>query len=108
MAKEKGSKSHVDLASLSTGERNDFFIEIVVWWCGAVLFLLGAVICALLCILPIFLGQKITFFDAFFNDALPETAWRPVLAGLGFLFAYLLHVGCLVLHRVELKQGRMQ
>ena len=80
----KREQSHVDLASLSTRERNDFFIEIVVWWCGAVLFLLGAVICALLCILPIFLGQKITFFDAFFNDALPETAWRPVLAGLGF------------------------
>ena len=75
----KKEQSHVDLASLSTPERNDFFIEIIVWWSGAVLFFLGAGICALLCIPPIFLGQINTFFDA-----LPETKWRPFLAGLGF------------------------
>ena len=71
----KKEQSHVDLASLSTPERNVFFIEIIVWWCGAVLFFLGACICALLCIPPIFLD-----FDAL----LPESKWRPFLAGLGF------------------------
>ncbi len=71
----KKEQSHVVLASLSTPERHIFFIEIIVWWSGAVLFFLGACICALLCIPPIFLD-----FDAL----LPESKWRPFLAGLGF------------------------
>ncbi len=71
----KKEQSHVVLASLSTPERHDFFIEIIVWWSGAVLFFLGACICALLCIPPIFLD---------FDGLLPESKWRPFLAGLGF------------------------
>ena len=74
----KKEQSHVVLASLSTPERHDFFIEIIVWWSGAVLFFLGAGICALFCLPPFF------FNNWFFDDALPEPTWRPFLAGLGF------------------------
>ena len=76
--RRKEEQSHVDLASLSTRERNHFFIEIAVWWSVAVLFFLGACICALLCISPIF-SIKNTFLDA-----LLETKWHGYLGATGF------------------------
>jgi hypothetical protein len=69
----KKEQSHVVLASLSTPERHIFFIEIIVWWSGAVLFFLGACICAFFFV-----------FFSFFDDAFPNLPWRPFLAGLGF------------------------
>lgn len=39
---EERAKSQFNIGQLSKRERFDFFVEIVVWWCCAALFLTGA------------------------------------------------------------------
>ena len=45
---EERAKSRFNIGQLSKRERFDFFVEIVVWWSGAALFLAGAAACMFL------------------------------------------------------------